>query len=97
MVTPGEDTPGWSVPVSHAIASPQTLLVCGVPQVFFLVNLCTMAMVIALGNFLAGVLLWKLTLVSGALHLVTMLGTAREVQWAELWWRYRSYATRYEG
>ena len=88
---------GWDVAVSHAIASPQTLLRGGGPQAFFIGNLFLMVLVLALGNMLVGVLWWKMAVLTGLAHLGTMLATAHEVQWVDLWWRYRGYATAYEG
>lgn len=94
----GDERPdGWEVPVAHALASPQTLLLCGVPQTFCIVNILLMVGIIMFGTMLTGRLWWKMVVVSGVVHGITMVATAYEVQWVELWWRYRSYATSYEG
>jgi hypothetical protein len=92
-----EHTDGWAVPVYHAVASPRVLLICGVPQTFFIANILAGVLVVMTGNLLYGALWWRVAVGTLVLHGLTMLGTAYEVQWLDMSWRYLRYVSIYEG
>jgi hypothetical protein len=88
---------GWDVQVYQALALPQALLIFGVPQTFFIINILTGVLIIMMGNMLYGVLWWRVAVVQLGLHAGAMLGTAYEVQWLGIVWRYLRYGAFYEG
>ena len=88
---------GWEVPVYQAMASPRALLICGVPQTFFIVNILVVVLLVMAGNMLYGALWWRVAVVQLGLHGIAMVGTAYEVQWLEMAWRYQRYGAFYEG
>ena len=92
-----EHTEGWAVPVYHAVASPRVLLMCGVPQTFFIANILGGILFFMLGNLLYGALWWRVALGTLGLHAIAMIGTAYEVQWLNMVWRYLRYGVFYEG
>lgn len=83
------ETPGWYRPIYHAIASPQTLLLAGVPQSLLLWDV--------LGTLLVMLFWWPACYLGAAIYVIAVYGTRYEIQWWELWHAYRRYARYYEG